>query len=104
MARLSRRLFRPHRSRLGARSDCNAGLPKAPSEYLKKVYIDNVVFTPHQLEALVKVFGVDRIIMGTDYPFDMMEYDPIGHINSSKLRRYDPRGARRGNAKELLGL
>ena len=30
----------------GARSDCNAGLPKPPTEYLKQVYFDNVVFTP----------------------------------------------------------
>jgi aminocarboxymuconate-semialdehyde decarboxylase len=89
----------------GARSDCNAGLPKAPSEYLKKVYIDNVVFTPHQLEALVKVFGVDRILMGTDYPFDMMEYDPIGHINSVESFDDTTRAALAGgNAKKLLGL
>ena len=40
------------------------------------------MFTPHQLEALVKTFGVDHVVMGTDYPFDMLEYDPIGHINS----------------------
>jgi hypothetical protein len=26
------------------------------------------------------VFGPDRIVMGTDYPFDMAEYNPIGHI------------------------
>jgi aminocarboxymuconate-semialdehyde decarboxylase len=89
----------------GARSDCNAGLPKAPSEYLRQVYIDNVVFTPHQLEALVKVFGVDRIIMGTDYPFDMMEYDPIGHINSVEIFDDTTRAALAGgNAKRLLGL
>ena len=38
------------------------------------------MFTPHQLEYLVKVFGADHIIMGTDYPFDMADYDPVGHV------------------------
>jgi aminocarboxymuconate-semialdehyde decarboxylase len=89
----------------GARSDCHADLPKAPTEYLKQVYIDNVVFTPHQLEALLAVFGADKIIMGTDYPFDMMEYDPIGHINSVEGLDDSTRAKLAGgNAKKLLGL
>jgi aminocarboxymuconate-semialdehyde decarboxylase len=29
---------------------------------------------------LLDLFGPDRILMGTDYPFDMAEYNPIGHI------------------------
>src|SRR5882672_6507475 len=66
----------------GARSDCHANLPKAPTSYLKKVYVDTVVFTATQLNALVETFGVDHVIMGTDYPFDMLENDPIGHIAS----------------------
>ena len=89
----------------GARSDSNVGLPKPPTEYLKRVYIDNVVFTPHQLEALLAVFGADHIIMGTDYPFDMMEYDPIGHVNSVERLDDTARAALcGGNAKKLLGL
>ena len=64
----------------GARKDANAELPKPPSEYLKKVYFDSVVFTPHQLEYLVKVYGADKIVMGTDYPYDMADYDPVEHV------------------------
>ena len=29
---------------------------------------------------MLDLFGQDRILMGTDYPFDMAEYNPIGHI------------------------
>jgi aminocarboxymuconate-semialdehyde decarboxylase len=89
----------------GARSDCQAGLPQLPTHYLKKIYFDTVVFTPLQLEALVKTFGVDHVIMGTDYPFDMLEYDPIGHINS--VEGFDDATRAKlagGNAKTLLGL
>src|SRR5215208_5042924 len=66
----------------GARSDCHDDLAHPPTTYLKKIYFDTVVFTAHQLRELVRVFGVDHIIMGTDYPFDMAEYDPIGHVAS----------------------
>ena len=89
----------------GARSDCQANLPKPPTHYLKKMYFDTVVFTPLQLETLVKTIGLDHIIMGTDYPFDMLEYDPIGHINSVESFDDSTRAALAGgNAKKLLGL
>jgi aminocarboxymuconate-semialdehyde decarboxylase len=64
----------------GARSDAHGALPQPPTSYLKKTYFDTVVFTPHQLAELVRVFGADHIVMGTDYPFDMAEFDPIGHV------------------------
>jgi aminocarboxymuconate-semialdehyde decarboxylase len=64
-----------------------------------------VVFTPLQLDALVKSFGVDHIIMGTDYPFDMMEYDPMGHIASVESFDESARAALAvGIAMKLLGL
>ena len=48
----------------GARSDAHGTLPKPPTEYLKKIYFDTVVFTPHQLAELVRLFGADHIIHG----------------------------------------
>jgi aminocarboxymuconate-semialdehyde decarboxylase len=89
----------------GARSDSHADLPKPPTSYLKKVYFDTVVFAPHQLKTLVDVFGADHIIMGTDYPFDMAEYDPIGHVAS--VDTFDAAtiaAIAGGNAKRLLGI
>ena len=89
----------------GARPDCQAGLPQPPTHYLKKVFVDSVVFTPHQLEELVKVFGADHVVMGTDYPYDMAESDPIGHVAS--VETFDAAAIAAiagGNAKRLLGI
>jgi aminocarboxymuconate-semialdehyde decarboxylase len=64
-----------------------------------------VVFAPGQLEALVKTFGVDHVIMGTDYPFDTGDYDPIEHVAS--VTSFDDATKTAiigGNAKRLLGL
>src|SRR5690348_9567120 len=90
----------------GARSDAHGDLPMPPTTYLRRnVYFDTVVFTPHQLEALVKTYGGDRIVLGTDYPFDMLEYDPVGHINSVASFDDGTRAALAGgNAKRLLGI
>jgi aminocarboxymuconate-semialdehyde decarboxylase len=89
----------------GARSDSHADLPHPPTTYLKKIYFDTVVFTPQQLRELVRDFGADHIIMGTDYPFDMGEYDPIGHVAS--VEEFDPptvAAIAGGNARRLLGI
>jgi len=53
----------------------------------------------------VKTFGIDHVIMGTDYPYDMLEYDPIGHINSVESFDDSTRAALAGgNLKKLLGM
>jgi aminocarboxymuconate-semialdehyde decarboxylase len=89
----------------GARSDAHGALPRPPSFYLKKIYLDTIVFTPHQLAALVALFGAEKILLGTDYPYDMGEYDPIGHINAvSSLSGADRAAIAGGNAKALFGF
>lgn len=88
----------------GARKDCEANLPEKPSTYLKKIWFDNVVFTDHQLEYLVKVYGADKIIMGSDYPFDMADYDPVEHITSAALSDEDKAKVAGLTAKKLFGL
>ena len=89
----------------GARSDAHGDLPRPPTSYLRQIYFDTVVFTPHQLAELVRLYGAERIIMGTDYPFDMAEYDPIGHL--AGVEGLDPAAVAAitgGNARKLLGV
>jgi aminocarboxymuconate-semialdehyde decarboxylase len=90
----------------GARSDVHADVPNPPTSYLRKnVFFDTVVFTPLQLEMLVRTFGVDRVLLGTDYPFDMLEYDPVGHVAGVEALDDSARAAIDGlNAKKLLGV
>ena len=89
----------------GARSDARGDLPRPPTSYLKQVYFDTVVFTPHQLDYLVRVFGPDHIVMGTDYPYDMGEYDPIGHVaGTESLDEVSVAAIAGGNAQRLLNL
>ena len=89
----------------GARSDARDSLPSPPSSYLKRIYVDTVVFTPGQLAALVATFGAGHVLMGTDYPYDMAEYDPLQHIDATPTLDAAARSAiAGGNAKALLGI
>ncbi len=89
----------------GARSDAHGTLPHPPTTYLKIIYFDSVVFTSHQLAELVRLYGADHILMGTDYPADMGEVDPIGFIESARTLDDNARRAILGhNAARLLNL
>ena len=89
----------------GARSDSHGDLPQPPTFYLRKVYFDTVVFTPHQLAELVRFYGADHVVMGTDYPFDMAEVDPIGHVASAAgFDASTVAALAGGNARRLLGI
>jgi aminocarboxymuconate-semialdehyde decarboxylase len=89
----------------GARSDSHGNVPQPPTSYLKRIYVDTVVFTPNQLAELVRVFGADHVVMGTDYPYDMAEYDPLGHI--AGVEGFDSATVAAlagGNTERLLGI
>jgi aminocarboxymuconate-semialdehyde decarboxylase len=89
----------------GARSDCHGELPHLPSFYLRKIYFDSVVFTPHQLAELVRLYGADHVLMGTDYPFDMGEFDPLGHLAAvDSFDQSTLTALAGGNARRLLGI
>ena len=55
-----------------------------PTAYLKRLYFDTIVYTHHQLEYLVDQYGADHVLMGTDYPADMGEIDPIGFVEGAR--------------------
>jgi len=89
----------------GARDDAHAALHLPPSTYLRQVYLDTVVFGTEQLGFLLDTFGPDRLLMGTDYPFDMGEYDPIGHLAGVPGMDAGTLAALAGgNAARVLGL
>jgi aminocarboxymuconate-semialdehyde decarboxylase len=65
-----------------ARPDCRTVIKKAPTSYLKKFYFDTIAFDPEMLRNLIDKYGPQQVLLGTDYPFDMGEDDPVGLINS----------------------
>ncbi|WP_108661120.1 amidohydrolase family protein [Acuticoccus kandeliae] len=86
------------------REDCR-GCRNAPSTYLKDMSFDTVVFDPDQLDYLVRKYGADKIVMGSDYPFDMAEPDPAGFVaKHTGLGDEAVDLILGGNAARLLGI
>ena len=88
-----------------AREDVRQGLPQTPGEYLRRFYLDTMVFEPDQLAFLVGKYGADHILLGTDYPYDMGEDDPVGLVERTPgLSAREREAICGGNAARLLGL
>ena len=63
---------------------CTAGVPrKPPTQYLKQLYYDSIVFTPEALRHLVAEVGASQIVMGTDYPYPWVK-EPVEHILNAR--------------------
>src|SRR5579863_5062001 len=88
-----------------ARPDTCVHLKEMPTTYLKRLYFDALVYTHHQLQYLVDEYGADHILVGTDYPADMGEVDPVGFIERAPRLDDAARRAILGlNAARLLNL
>ena len=74
----------------------------APSTYLRKLWFDTVVHDPHAVRHLVEVAGGSRVLLGSDFPFDMGLDDPVTEIRSAGLPDEITRRILGENAGELL--
>lgn len=89
-----------------ARPDlCAADNPVNPRAYLGRFYVDSLVHDPDALRYVVKLCGVDRVALGSDYPFPLGEEVPGRLIES--LPELSPEARARllgGTALEFLGM
>lgn len=75
---------------------------KMPSEYLKDFYYDSCVYDPRTLELLVERVGIDRVVMGGDYPASLI--DPLAFMERTNLADEELGKIAGGNAAKLLGI
>lgn len=56
--------------------------PVAPRDYLGRFWVDSLVHDTEALRAIVKLFGADKVALGSDYPFPLGEDRPGTLIES----------------------
>jgi aminocarboxymuconate-semialdehyde decarboxylase len=72
---------------------------------MKQLFYDTMVFQPLYLRHLIEIVGVDRVMLGTDYPFDMSETDPHGLIGATEgITGEDREAISGGNAARVFDL
>ena len=83
------------------RQDC----PRPPSSYVDRFSVDSAVFDPRSLRLLTEVMGVERVMLGSDYPFPLGE-QKIGALVAESAWLDEAQKARicAGNAQDFFGL
>jgi aminocarboxymuconate-semialdehyde decarboxylase len=88
-----------------ARSEPCRNMAKPPSEYLKDLYYDTLVYSPENLRYLIDQVGADRLVLGTDYPFPIASQDPVGDaLAIDGLSDEELEAILSGTAARLLGI
>lgn len=79
-------------------------LKKKPTEYLKQLYFDSLIFTPEAIRHLAAQVGASQIVLGSDYPYPW-EMKPVDHIFASTSLSEDEKIAILGTtAAKLLNI
>ena len=79
-------------------------LKQSPSEYLKKVYVDSCGYSSRTIRYVADCLEYGRILMGSDYPAQIQEDDPVKRIKAVGLGDEEENGVLGLNAIKLLGL
>ena len=94
---------------LGRSEHANAVRPEArtmarkPSDYLREMYFDTVVYDSLALRHLIDIVGPSQVLLGTDYPFDMGHYSPH-ELVAAEWSAQEREAVLGGNARRLFGL
>jgi aminocarboxymuconate-semialdehyde decarboxylase len=89
----------------GARKDCRTVIKKKPSSYLEKIYFDTITHDSEMLGNLIRRFGADHVMLGTDYPYDMADDHPLDTIRGVKrLSAEDRKLIEGGNAVKMMKI
>jgi aminocarboxymuconate-semialdehyde decarboxylase len=87
------------------RPEVRVNMSRRPSDYMRQLYFDTVVYDPAEIEQLVRRWGADQVLMGTDWPYGMGERDPVGLLDRCAAIPDNERDKIAGlNAAKLFGL
>ena len=90
--------------RVAPEMDTGVKLKKKPTEYLRTMYYDTLVFTSEMLRHLAAEVGVSQLVVGTDHPIPWHQ-DPVTHIMNAPGFTDEERRAMLGEtAGKLLGI
>lgn len=83
---------------------CQVNAIQDPADYMGRFYVDSLVHDPEALRELMRIYGDNRIVLGSDYPFPLGEHHPGSLIDSMPIAAEVKERLLSGNALEWLNL
>jgi aminocarboxymuconate-semialdehyde decarboxylase len=84
--------------------ECRTAIPRPPSSYANQFYFDIIAHSRTMLSHLVKTYGADRFVVGTDYPLPAGLAHPVEEVKALALAPGDEKKILGTTASRLLGL
>lgn len=75
----------------------------SPTEQARRLFYDALVYDEPTLRHLTGLFGETQLMIGTDYPFNFHERDPVGRIEAAFADEHLRQRLLAGNAATFLG-
>ncbi len=82
----------------------DGALKKKPTEYLKQMYYDNIIFSPEAMRHIIAEVGASQIVVGTDYPYPWTKTAVDLVMSTPGLSDADRAAVLGGTAAKLLGI
>jgi aminocarboxymuconate-semialdehyde decarboxylase len=87
------------------RPECKERVRRSPMTFFKNFYFDIITHNPEALRYLIAFAGSDHVLLGSDYPYDMGDPNPVGTVSKLPgIKAADRRKILRENAVALFGL
>jgi aminocarboxymuconate-semialdehyde decarboxylase len=87
------------------RPECKDKVRQSPMAFFKNFYFDIITHNPDALRYLIRIAGSDHVLLGSDYPYDMGDPNPVQTVSElSGIKAGDRQKILRENAIALFGL
>ena len=87
------------------RPECKDKVHKSPMAFFKNFYFDIITHNPDALRYLISFAGSDHVLLGSDYPYDMGDLNPVQTVSQLPgIKAKDRQKIMRENAIALFGL
>lgn len=84
------------------RPEINKTISRPPTEYLRQFYFETITHDAVLLKSLLEFAGAEHVLLGSDYPFDMGNENPVDLVRSAGLEAEVEQSVLGGNAARLF--
>jgi len=84
--------------------ECRSAIPRPPSTYVNQFSFDTITCNHHMLRYLADTYGVEHLVVGSDYPLLVGHLHPVAEGKALELSPADEEAILGGNASRLLRL
>jgi aminocarboxymuconate-semialdehyde decarboxylase len=81
-----------------------AKISQPPSEYVKLLYFDTITHSRMALQYLIENFGAEHVLLGSDYPYDMGDPEPVASLRAARIGAREFEQIAGANVGKLLGI